>query len=252
MQEITAIKGIIFDKDGTLFNYGEVWGPIIGKNISTIIKVFNLQNKPNARREIASFVGLDDDGFINPRGILFNHEEKIKGILKFLRFCIRCHVNPIRTFSLFKRLLAESQTVGLEKILSNIDFSMIRNLFDRIAEKNIAIGIVTNDSTESTKICLESIGIADHVQFLKTKDSNCRKKPNPQAIYQFCETFNLKPSEIAVIGDTNADMTFAEKGKVGYKVGLLSGAGDRSAIEKIADVIYPDISFIFHDKVINL
>ena len=252
MQDKPQIKGIIFDKDGTLFNYSEVWGPIIGKNISTVIKVFNLQKKPQARRQLAAFIGVDSDGYINPKGILFNHEEIVRGFLKLLKFCIRCHINPFKTLYLFSKLLTESQIAGLEKTLEKIDFSSVRLLFNKLEDKNVIIGVVTNDTTKSTKVCLESIGIAEQVQFLKTKDSNCRKKPHPQAIYQFCETFNLKPEEIAVVGDTNADMTFAERGKVSYKVGLLSGAGDRSAIEKIADIIYPDISSLLTDKVLNL
>jgi haloacid dehalogenase superfamily, subfamily IA, variant 1 with third motif having Dx(3-4)D or Dx(3-4)E len=246
------IKGIIFDKDGTLFNYSEVWGPIIGRSITTIMKVFNLQNHPTARRRLADFVGVDQDGYINPKGILFNHEEIIRGSLKFISFCLKCHLNPIKTVLLFKRLLAESQTVGLDKILSEIDFSNIHELFNKLEAKGIIVGVVTNDSTESTKICLETMGIADQVQFLKTKDSNCRKKPSPQAIEQFCRTFSLKPEEVAVVGDTNADMTFADRGKAGYKVGLLSGAGDLKAIEKLADVIYPDISSLLTDPVLNL
>ncbi len=250
MQEIKEIKGIIFDKDGTLFDYQEVWGPIVGRNISTLLKVLDLQKDPNARHLFASFVGLDSNGFVNPKGILFNHEEVFKGSFKLIISCIRCHVNPIKAFKLFSQLLKEGKS-GLDKILSQVDFTAVRELFNDLEKRGIAIGIVTNDDTQSTKICLESIGISDQVQFLRTKDSNCKRKPNPQAIKQFCVLFQLKPEEIAVVGDTNADMTFAERGKVGYKVGLLSGSGDRNAIDKIADVIYPDISYLLKDPVIN-
>lgn len=248
MQEI---KGIIFDKDGTLFDYQEVWGPIVGRNISTLLKVLDLQKDPNARQLFASFIGLDSNGFVNPKGILFNHEEIFKGLFKLISSCIRCHVNPYKAYRLFSQLLIDGKS-GLDKILSEVDFSTVRELFDLLEKRGVAIGIVTNDDTQSTKICLDAIGISDQVLFLRTKDSNCKRKPNPQAVKQFCDLFHLKREQVAVVGDTNADMRFAERGKVGYKVGLLSGSGDRSAIDKIADVIYPDISYLLNDPVLNL
>ena len=34
------IKGVIFDKDGTLFDYAAVWGPIVSRAVDEGLSVF--------------------------------------------------------------------------------------------------------------------------------------------------------------------------------------------------------------------
>ena len=56
------IRGIIFDKDGTLFSYAEVWGSVIKDYTDSILMTFNVKNADEARQRIYEIVGIDDRG----------------------------------------------------------------------------------------------------------------------------------------------------------------------------------------------
>ena len=71
------IKGIILDKDGTLFRYGEVWGPVLSDAIE---KGLARAKMPENRKNecIADFcrvVGVDRQGRTYPDGIIFHTVE---------------------------------------------------------------------------------------------------------------------------------------------------------------------------------
>ena len=91
-----GIKGIIFDKDGTLFDYGEVWGPILFKAISRGLSTAHL---PEERRrqctlDFMKVLGVDDKGNTYPTGIIFRHDRKITATLRILRLCMLYRLSP--------------------------------------------------------------------------------------------------------------------------------------------------------------
>ena len=59
------IKGVIFDKDGTLYNYSQVWGPVVKDYVDTILKTFSVRNEKKARQEIFEIIGVDSLGYLN-------------------------------------------------------------------------------------------------------------------------------------------------------------------------------------------
>ena len=69
------IKGVIFDKDGTLYNYSQVWGPVVKDYVDTILKTFSVRNEKKARQEIFEIIGVDNRGNHYPDGLLFNHDK---------------------------------------------------------------------------------------------------------------------------------------------------------------------------------
>ena len=112
------------------------------------------------------------------------------------------------------------------------------------------IGIVTSDTTSSTELFLERMEITSYVSFLRTKDSPTHKKPNPEAIREFCAQFSLESSEVAVIGDTVVDMEFGRAGKAGYCIAVLTGSGDKEGLSAVADAVYPGIRNILSDPIL--
>jgi len=52
----------------------------------------------------------------------------------------------------------------------------------------------------------------------------------------------LKPSQVAMIGDSSHDLEAGRKAGVGLNVGVLTGPATHADIEHLADVVLPDIS----------
>lgn len=244
-----VIKGVIFDKDGTLFNYAEVWGPVAGRAADMIQRTFNIASAKSeeVRQELFRILGLDDAGHTYPDGILFNHERRVAAFFKLLAYCIKYRINPYT----FKKILfsfLKDPAEGIVHELQRMDFSGVVKLFEKLDATGIKIAVVTNDTTVSAKTCLKYMGIDSHISFLRTKESNCRRKPDPEAIRQFCAYFGLQADEVAVVGDAVADMKFARNGNVSYTIAVLTGSGDEETLSSMADAVYPDITYLYNDK----
>lgn len=245
----TRIKGIIFDKDGTLFSYAVVWGPVVKDVADFLLKTVNTKKpKRVVRQELYELIGCDDSGNTYPRGVVFNHQKLLSAFFRVLRFTLRNKIG-IKRYAFVQKILKEP-ALRIEKKLRQMDFTEVKELCDKLVANGIVIGLATNDTTASTRTCLECMQIEEDVDFLRTKESNCFNKPSPQAIRQFCTMYGLEPSEVAVVGDTLLDVQFARKGKAGYVISVLTGGGDREELSKVSDVVYNSVADLINDPVL--
>lgn len=243
------IKGIIFDKDGTLFNYAEVWGPVIKDYVDTVLMTFRTKDEKVARQKIYEIVGVDDKGNNYPDGFLFNHDKIVRIVIKILAFCIQNRINPVRMYRLMNTLLNSHSRKVIVK-LKSMDFSGVQALMKALNDQGTIIGLVTNDITSNTKGFLEVMGIDHYVRFLRTKESNCKGKPSDASIAQFCSLFGFSRDEIAVVGDSIVDMEYAKAGNVGYTVAVMTGYGKREVLERYADRVYDRVEELVNDPVL--
>ena len=245
------IKGIILDKDGTLFRYGEVWGPVLSDAIE---KGLARARMPENRKNecIADFcrvVGVDRQGRTYPDGIIFRHDRLFLATVRILRITFHYHMNPWRVWKSVKAIL-NHEGFSLQEYLSGMDFSGVRETIKALHDRGYVLGVVTTDTTESTELFLSKMRIKEYISFLRTKDTSAHQKPNPEAIREFCSEYGFDSSEVAVIGDTLVDMEFGHQGKVGYTIAVLTGSGDREGLMETADAVYPALSDIIRDPIL--
>lgn len=246
-----AIKGIILDKDGTLFDYGVVWGPVLSAAISRGLAKANMPNerKNECIQDFCRIVGVDGDGKTYPDGIIFRHDKLLRATMRVLSLTFHYRMNPWRVWKSVKGLL-NHEDFGLSERLEHMEFPYVKEVIKAMHYRGYIIGIVTTDTTISTELFLKKMGITEYISFMRTKDSPTAKKPNPEAIREFCAEFSLNSDEVAVIGDTIVDMEFAHHGKAGYAVAVLTGSGDKEGLEERADAVYPELKDILNDKVL--
>lgn len=248
---MSGIRGIILDKDGTLFKYGEVWGPILSQAIE---KGLAKARMPEKRKNecIADFckvVGVDGNGNTYPDGIIFRHDKLLMATLRVLRITFRYHMNPWRVWNSVKGIL-NHEDFDIRAHLATMDFPKVRETIKALYDHGYILGLVTTDTQESTELFLSRMGIAEYFSFIRTKDSQTHAKPNPEAIKEFCKENNLESEEVAVIGDTVVDMEFGHQGKVGYKIAVLTGSGDEKKLSECADMVYQSIEDIVTDPIL--
>lgn len=244
-----AVKGIIFDKDGTLFSYAEVWGSVIKDYTDSILMTFNVKNADEARQRIYEIVGIDDRGNNYSDGFLFNHDKVIRIFFKLLAFCIWNGISPVAMYNQLNRFINQRNPKVLVKLRS-MDFSGVQELMKMLCDRGIVIGIVTNDISSNTRAFLEIMGIDKYVRFLRTKESNCKRKPSVDSIKQFSSIYGLRRDEIAVVGDSIVDMEYAKAGSVGYTIAVMTGYGKREVLERYADVVYDTVAQLIDDPVL--
>ena len=245
------IKGIILDKDGTLFDYGKVWGPILSDAIAEgLAKARMPENRKNeCIADFCRVVGVDGDGKTYPDGIIFRHDRLLQATVRILRITFRYHMNPWRVWNSVKAIL-KHEGFPIKEHLSKIEFPYVRETIKAMYDRGYILGIVTTDNQESTDLFLSRMGIKEYISFIRTKDSEIHPKPNPEAIKEFCREYGFSSNEVAVVGDTIVDMEFAHQGKAGYAIAVLTGSGDNEKLSEIADVVYPALENILDDPIL--
>ena len=246
-----AIKGIIFDKDGTLFDYGKVWGPIVRDAIYAGLQTIHIpeEKKRECAYDFMKVLGVDAEGNTYPDGIIFRHDRLIAAFFRVLRITLHYHINPVKVGMLFRIFLSKDEK-GIAKRISTMEFPGVADVFQEADRRGYRMGIVTNDSLVSTELFLDRMGIRQYISFLRTKDSHAKPKPNPEAMKEFCLEMGLESTEVAIIGDTLVDMEFAHQGKAGYRIAVLTGSGDIEGLRKNADAVYPTLHDVLNDPVL--
>ena len=57
-------------------------------------------------------------------------------------------------------------------------------------------------------------------------DPNTHPKPSPHNAWKICGTLDVDPSDVALVGDTKADVGMGSNARLGWNIGVLSGIGD--------------------------
>ncbi|MDE5415707.1 HAD family hydrolase [Alkalihalobacterium chitinilyticum] len=114
--------------------------------------------------------------------------------------------------------------------------------------KKIEVGIATADDLETTKICLNKLGLTNYFSFIVTADTHEFSKPHHSIIEKFCKHTGLLSNEVAVVGDTNVDLALAQNGKAGLAIGVLTGASRSEELAELADLIVPAVTDIVNEE----
>lgn len=230
------IKGILFDKDGTLIDFHSIWLPIISQLVDKAIIKLGLDpnEKVDIKNALIKIVGVDNQGVL-PNGILASGttEDMSNAFLKvFEGFLI-----PVPNKEVFTEWMTQCiYKLTRENINQIKSIEGIKTLLETLSSKGLIIGIATADDLETTKLYLEKVEIDNYFSFVGTSDL-FEKKPAPSMLYAFCQKFNLAPNEVVMVGDTPVDLRMAKNGEAGLAVGVLSGTGSIDTLKPLADFI---------------
>ena len=72
-------------------------------------------------------------------------------------------------------------------------------------------GLATADTMRSAKSCLKKLGTYQEFDYVGADDGVKRPKPEADMFLEFQHKFNLKPEEIAVVGDTYNDVVLRQE-----------------------------------------
>ncbi|MCM3631233.1 HAD family hydrolase [Paenibacillus glycanilyticus] len=234
-----SIKGVLFDKDGTLIQFHSFWIPIAEELTDHLLANLKV-NEPESgmKRRLLQSIGLSE-GKVDSKGILAGG-------------------TTADIAEAYLKVLAESgfsaeQTAGLHPWLTDEIYRLtqvhrnqlqptadLESVLERLENHGLKLGIATADDLESTLFFLNKYGVADRFHFIGTSD-RYEKKPSPVMLNEFCELTGLHPSEVAIVGDTLTDMRFAQNSKAGLAIGVLSGTSEEAELAPYAGLILPSI-----------
>jgi phosphoglycolate phosphatase len=105
----------------------------------------------------------------------------------------------------------------------------------------VAMGVATNDGTAATRAALQALGISHFLPHVFGYDSVPKPKPAPDIVYAFSGLIGVKPSEIVVVGDNPHDLEMARSAGAGAAIGVLTGNSGRHELTHLADAVLDSV-----------
>lgn len=214
------IKAVLFDKDGTLLEFSDLW-------IDSVIGF--LKEKDLTEEDIRSLykkVGINENNKVEENSILSS--ETARDLAEIFSEFIKEDEEKI--YKELDNYLLDFLKNSKSEIKETCD---LKKLFEYLKSKNIIIGIFTSDNYRQAKFSMEYLKVDSFIDFYAAADLY-KKKPDTEGLEIFKEKYNLRDKEIMIVGDSKVDMIF---GKNTIKVGVLCGTGSKEMLEEYTENI---------------
>ena len=223
------IRGILFDKDGTLVDFHATWfgiGDALALRAAAGDRV-----RANLLLDIA---GFDFEGNrFRPDSIFAAGTNAEIVALWYPHLKDEARQEMVDEFDRFTTDEGASRPVELPGC---------RETLATLHRSGLRLGIATNDSTAGAERTMAALGIAQMFDAAYGYDAVANPKPAPDTVYSFCDLTGLKPGQIAMVGDNRHDLQMARAGGVGLSIGVLSGTGTLESLGSLADVVLDSIA----------
>jgi len=219
------VSGILFDKDGTLFDFEASWSAWAGHLIEDLSA-----GESGLATALAARLGFDlDRGRFVPdslsiAGTVAEQAEAIAPLLPGTDPAALCHRLSQAAAQ------AEMQPVaGLQQILADLQ------------GRGLVLGVATNDAEAAAYAHLTRAGVLDRFAVVVGFDSGYGAKPDPGMCHAFADAQDLPPERIVMVGDSTHDLVAGRAAGM-RTVGVLTGMADRATLAPWADIVLDDIS----------
>lgn len=232
------IKGIIFDKDGTLLDFDELWVPTALSAVKRVTAAVGAN--PELCGELMKSIGVSDN-ITSINGSLCH------GTYRMISEDFG-KVLDRNGYFIDKERLFEATVKAFHESFSSERIKPVCDKLDTVIEVLCGLGIkcavVTSDDKETAEKCLDRLGITKYFSRIYADDGTNLHKPNPYYINRFCEEEKLDKDEIIMVGDTLTDMEFAANGGI-KAVGVAKAEKNKSILFTMTDTVLNDVSQIF-------
>lgn len=218
------IQGIVFDKDGTLFDFNATWGVWTKELLSEEAG----DGATLQRLALALGYDLEDEVFL-PGSIV------IAETIETIADCMLNVMPHQDKAALVARMIAKAQTAP------QVPAADLPNLLARLAGLGCQLGVVTNDNESSACVHLDRAGILGAFGKVIGADSGYGAKPSPSPLLAFCKANDLNPAACLMVGDSLHDLQ-AGKAAGMIPVGVLTGPARRETLAPHAVVILDSIA----------
>ncbi|MCR9150597.1 MAG: HAD family hydrolase [Rhodobacteraceae bacterium] len=221
------IRGVLFDKDGTLFDFQGTWG-------SWAQGLFlDLSGGDAARAAtLADVAGYDmESGVFDPASPVIAHTpEEIAEVLL-------PHLPGASTLALVARMNALAADAPMTEAVPLVP------LLSRLRAAGLALGVATNDAEHSARSHLAAVGVEPLFDFVAGSDSGHGAKPAPGPLLAFARAARLDPRQVVMVGDSAHDLHAGRAAGMAC-VAVLTGLATHDDLAPLADAVLPDIGHL--------
>lgn len=199
-----AIKGIMFDKDGTLISMMEYWRKPLERTIFKIFDSLCILDNKILFNKLMTVAGIDGEKIVQNSPLVAGTNYDIAVEMKKILDNEGIETGQHFVHSVTNDVNYFACEYGEIKGTTNL-----KQLFARLKNRGIKIALATSDGYASSVNCLDQLGVEQAIDFWGSDDGRCKQKPDPDMAKRFCEMYSLLPSEVIMVGDSENDMLFA-------------------------------------------
>jgi phosphoglycolate phosphatase len=225
-----GIIAILFDKDGTLIDFEQSWGPV-NRSAAEIAS--------GGDRELAAHLlktcGVDPLTGRTRADSLFAAGNTVEIARKM-----------VEQGSAFR---ADELTDALDRLFASaaeraVPIAPLPNIFSSLRSRGYKLGIASSDNERSIRSAANHLGILSLVDFISGYDSGHGTKPSAGMVLGFAAEIGCEPANIAVVGDNRHDMEMGRAAGAGATIGVLSGTGTLETLRPLADACIQSVAFL--------
>lgn len=224
---MSAIRGVLFDKDGTLFDFAATWVAWIEEML-----LRNCGGDRDRAKAAGMTIGFD----LNERRFAEN-SIFIAGTSAQVAAALHPHFPDPTPAALQARLDAEAASAPQRAAVP------LKPLLSALRDRGLKLGVATNDAEHPARAHLTEAGVAELFDFIAGFDSGHGGKPEPGQLLAFARAVDLPPARIAMVGDSLHDLHAAAAAGM-VPVAVLTGLAERAELAPHAEVVLPDIGHL--------
>ncbi len=225
---IGSVKGVLFDKDGTLSNSEEHLQSLCQKRIhETIHRFKDGQASEEAKTKLLNLLrkayGQATDGSVNPGGTIAIASRNDNLISTATVLCLMGESWPKAIALAGEIFAAVGENNPQNKNNVNRLLPGVREMLHSLNSNGVICALISNDSSEGIKSFIKHNHLYELLSLQYWSADNAPPKPDPNAINGLCDSLGLTPSQCAMIGDSDSDLLMAKKANVAISIGYISG-----------------------------
>ena len=221
---MTPILGLLFDKDGTLFDFRATWGGWTRRLVAELT-----QDAPDRAPALCRALGYDFD-----TGDFAPDSPVIARTTAEIRDLILPHLPQVTATQLLDRM----NQLAVENDM--VEAVPLVPLFEGFVASGLKVGLATNDAEVPAHAHLLRARIDHCFDFVAGFDSGWGGKPETGQMQAFLKHTGLRPESVAMVGDSLHDLDAGRAAGM-RTVAVLTGIAKSEALAAHADVVLADI-----------
>ena len=225
----SAIKAILFDKDGTLIDFNGTW--------HALYKALALEVAENDDAHAEHLMAMG--GYDRATNSFIAGSELAAGTTPGI---VRLWLpNASEQDFAFWRARLDRAFIE-EGPVAAVPVVGLFETIETLHQAGLMLAVVTNDLEQSAENTLVRFGIRDKFVAVLGYDSVVNPKPHAEPVHKFCNDKGLVPHEVLVIGDNSHDIEMARNAGAGFAIGVLTGTGTQEVLAQNSDAVLGSIA----------
>ncbi|MGE0006685.1 MAG: HAD family hydrolase [Parvibaculaceae bacterium] len=224
------IKGVLFDKDGTLIDVTGTWVPAYRQLLA---EVFAGHDPAEVE---AKFVAA---GYDPASGAFKAGSVLAQGTTRDIIEVWWPGLDASGVARKMKLLDVDYRDLGLRHLKPLLP---LRPILEELRGMGLRLGVATNDTAASAALHMGALGADQLFDVILGADSVKRPKPFGDMIHAFADATGMRADEVAMVGDNPHDMETAHDAGAALAIGVLSGNSAADHLMPLADHVIADIA----------